>query len=154
PFSSVTPLDGIRARAGAATVTHFPNTPLSASDQAAVAAADIAIVVAGLTDADEGEGLITIGDRAGPAPPRPEDDLMAAVAALNPRTVVVLEGSGAVTMPWLDQVAGVLMAWYPGQEGGTAIAEVLFGDVTPSGKLPVSFPHAEADLPPFDNTSL
>jgi len=57
-------------------------------------------------------------------------------------------------MPWLPDVGAVLTAWYPGQEGGTAIGEVLFGDVTPSGKLPVSFPRTEQDLPPFDNHSL
>jgi len=56
-------------------------------------------------------------------------------------------------MPWLDQVGAVLMAWYPGEAGGTAIAEVFFGDVNPSGKLPVTFPRAESDLPPFDDTS-
>jgi beta-glucosidase len=56
-------------------------------------------------------------------------------------------------MPWLDQVAAVVMAWYPGDQGGTAIADVLFGSVNPSGKLPVSFPHAESDLPSFDDVS-
>ena len=65
----------------------------------------------------------------------------------------MLEGSGAITMPWVGDVAAVLMAWYPGEHGGTAIADVLFGDVNPSGKLPVTFPVAEADLPPFDNVS-
>jgi beta-glucosidase len=75
------------------------------------------------------------------------------VAALNTRTVVVLEGGSAITMPWVDDVAAILMAWYPGMKGGNAIAEVLFGDVNPSGKLPITFPVAEADLPPFDNVS-
>src|SRR5439155_1028313 len=81
--------------------------------------------------------------------PRGQDGLVAAVAAANPRTIVVLEGSGALLMPWLGQVSAVLMAWYPGEAGGTAIAEVLFGEVNPSGKLPVTFPRAESDLPPF-----
>jgi beta-glucosidase len=70
---------------------------------------------------------------------------------LNPRTVVVLEGGSAITMPWVDDVAAVVMAWYPGQLGGEALADILFGDVNPSGRLPVSFPRVEADLPPFDN---
>jgi beta-glucosidase len=151
--AAVVPLDGIRAAAGAVPVTQVTSMPLSPEDQAAVAAADAAIVVAGLTSDDEGEGAITIGDRASLVLPRDQDALIAAVAALNPRTIVVLQGSGAVLMPWLDDVAAVLEAWYPGQEGGTAIGEVLFGDVNPSGKLPVSFPRAEADLPPFDNVS-
>ena len=154
PTSAVIPLDGIRAAAGAVPVTHVTSMPLTAEDQAAVAAADAAIVVAGLTSDDEGEGTITVGDRASLVLPRDQDALIAAVAALNPRTIVVLEGSGAVLMPWVDDVAAVLEAWYPGQEGGTAIGEVLFGDVNPSGKLPVSFPRAETDLPPFDDVSL
>src|SRR5581483_1972619 len=153
PTSSVAPLDGIRAAAGGIAVTHVPGPTLSASDQAAIAGAGAAIVVVGLDFRDEGEGLITHGDRDGLGLPRDQDALVSAVAALNPRTVVVLEGSGAITMPWVDAVPAILMAWYPGDQGGTAIAEILFGDVNPSGKLPVSFPRAEADLPPFDNVS-
>jgi beta-glucosidase len=70
-----------------------------------------------------------------------------AVAAANPRTVVVLNTGGPVTMPWLDDVAGVLEAWYPGEEAGNAAASVLFGDVNPSGKLPITFPKRLADTP-------
>jgi beta-glucosidase len=154
PTQSVTPLAGIQARAGSATVTYLPSAPLSPSDQAVVAAADAVVVVAGLDHRDEGEGLITIGDRKSLALPRDQDALIASVAALNPRTVVVLEGSGAMLLPWLDDVGAVLMAWYPGVQGGNAIADVLFGDVAPSGKLPVTFPRVEADLPPFDSASL
>ena len=149
--AAVIPLDGIRAAAGAVPVTHVTSMPLTPEDQAAVAAADAAIVVAGLTSDDEGEGAITIGDRTSLVLPRDQDALIEAVATLNPRTIVVLEGSGAVLMPWLDDVAAVLEAWYAGQEGGTAIGEVLFGDVNPSGKLPVTFPRREEDLPPFEN---
>lgn len=76
-----------------------------------------------------------------------QDKLIAAVAAANPHTVVVLESNGPVLMPWLDQVAAVLEAWYPGSGGGTAIAKVLFGDVDPSGRLPVTFPASLAQLP-------
>jgi len=149
PSAAVTPLDGIRAQAGDVTVTHLPATPLSANDQAVVAAADAALVVAGLTADDEGEGQITPGDRKTLALPGDQDTLVASVAALNPRTVVVLEGGSAITMPWVDQVAAILMAWYPGQEGGNAIADVLFGAINPSGKLPVTFPRSELDLPEF-----
>jgi len=153
PTSVVTALDGIRASAGGIAVTYIPGPAFSAADQAAISSADAAIVVAGLTSADDGEGLITIGDRLSMGLPGGQDAVVGAVGALNSRTIVVLEGGSAITMPWVDAVAAVLMAWYPGERGGTAIADVLFGDVNPSGKLPVTFPVAEADLPPFDNVS-
>ena len=76
-----------------------------------------------------------------------QNALIAAVAAANPRTVVVLETNGPVLMPWLDKVAAVLEAWYPGSGGGQAIAKVLFGDLDPSGRLPVTFPAALDQLP-------
>jgi len=76
-----------------------------------------------------------------------QDALIAAVAAANPRTVVVLETGGPVTMPWLPKAAAVLEAWYPGTCGGEAIASVLFGEVNPSGHLPATFPQSETQLP-------
>jgi beta-glucosidase len=79
--------------------------------------------------------------------PNQQDALVSAVAAVNPRTVVVLETGGAVTMPWIDKVSAVMEAWYPGIRGAQAIANILFGDVNPSGKLPLTFPRSEADLP-------
>src|SRR4029077_3707294 len=108
----------------------------------------------GLTANDEGERILTVGDRTSLDLSDAQNELVATVAALNPRTIVVIEGSGAVTMPWVDDVGAVVMAWYPGQEGGRAIADVLFGDVNPSGKLPVTFPVRESDLPPFDDHGL
>ena len=79
--------------------------------------------------------------------PNGQDALIAAVAAANPNTIVVLQTGGPVTMPWKDQVRAVVEAWYPGARGGEAIADVLFGKVNPSGRLPVTFPQAEAQLP-------
>jgi beta-glucosidase len=79
--------------------------------------------------------------------PGNQDALIAAVAAANPRTVVVLETGGPVLMPWLGKVAAVLEAWYPGSGGGPAIARVLFGSVDPSGRLPVTFPRSLQQLP-------
>jgi beta-glucosidase len=154
PAAAVSPLAGIQGAAGGATVTHVPGPTFSPEEQATIAAAGAVVVVVGLDARDEGEGLITPGDRAGLALPRNQDQVVADVAALNPRTIVVLEGSGGVTMPWLADVEAVVMAWYPGEQGGTAIAEVLFGDINPSGKLPVVFANAESELPPFDNVSL
>jgi beta-glucosidase len=84
--------------------------------------------------------------------PAEQEQLIAAAAGLNPRTVVVLEGGSVITLEnWLPQVEALLMAWYPGQEGGNAIADVLFGDVNPSGRLPSTWPRAEEDLPAFVN---
>ncbi len=101
---------------------------------------DVAVVV---VNAASGEGM----DRGSLALPADQDRLVAAVAAANPRTVVVLNTPGAVTMPWLDQVAAVLQVWYPGEAFGPALAAVLFGDAGPGGRLPVTFPHEVGHLP-------
>lgn len=79
--------------------------------------------------------------------PRGQDALVEAVAAANPNTIVVLETGGPVKMPWLGKVRGVIEAWYPGARGGEAIASVLFGQTNPSGRLPLSFPTDESQLP-------
>ena len=79
--------------------------------------------------------------------PEHQDDLISKVAAANPHTVVVIESGGAVTMPWVGQVRGILEAWFAGSGGSDAVANVLFGDVNPSAKLPITFPRTEADLP-------
>jgi beta-glucosidase len=76
-----------------------------------------------------------------------QNALIEQVAAANPHTIVVLESGTAVTMPWIDKVAGVVEAWYAGSSGQRALADVLVGDVNPSGKLPISFPKSEDDLP-------
>jgi beta-glucosidase len=78
--------------------------------------------------------------------PDGQDALVSAVAKANPRTVVVIQAGGAVFMPWLDQVQGVLHAWYPGTSGGEAIANLLLGAVNPSGHLPLSFPKDESQF--------
>ncbi len=79
--------------------------------------------------------------------PVKQDELIEQVAAANPKTIVVLETGTAVTMPWLDRVGAVLEAWYGGSKGADAVANILFGDVNPSAKLPMTFPKSEADLP-------
>ena len=86
-------------------------------------------------------------DRPSLTLPNEQDLLVQAVVAANPRTIVVIASGGPVLMPWLDQVPAVLECWYGGQEIGNAVAGILFGDVTPSGKLPVTFPHSESDTP-------
>jgi len=79
--------------------------------------------------------------------PDHQDAVVAAVAAANPRTIVVLETGNPVLMPWLDQVGAVMEAWYPGARGGEAIANILFGEVNPSGRLPITFPAGQEDMP-------
>ncbi|QRN84020.1 glycoside hydrolase family 3 C-terminal domain-containing protein [Chloroflexota bacterium] len=111
------------------------------------AKADLAIVVAGLTNEWEAEGF----DRPNMRLPGDQDDLIDKIASVNPRTVVVLNCGSPVEMPWLDHVAGVLQMWYDGQEQGNALADILFGDVSPSGKLPITFPSKCEDNPSFGN---
>ncbi|WP_328540298.1 glycoside hydrolase family 3 C-terminal domain-containing protein [Streptomyces sp. NBC_00344] len=101
---------------------------------------DVAVVYA---NDFESEG----SDLSGIDLPGDQNALIEAVAAANANTVVVLNTGSAVTMPWLNKVKGVLEAWYPGQESGNAIAALLFGDVNPSGKLPVTFPKSLAQVP-------
>jgi beta-glucosidase len=79
--------------------------------------------------------------------PENQDAMIEQVAAANPRTIVVLETGTAVTMPWLNQARGVLEAWYAGSKGADAVANILFGEVNPSAKLPMTFPRSEGDLP-------
>lgn len=103
--------------------------------------ADAAIVVAGL---EEGE----FRDRASLALPGHQEDLILGIAATGKPVVVVLIGGSAITMTrWVDSVEAVLMGWYPGDAGGTALADVLFGDVSPGGRIPITFPLAEGQLP-------
>jgi beta-glucosidase len=83
--------------------------------------------------------------------PGRQNELVERVAAANPRTVVVLQSGGPVTTPWLDRIAAVLQAWYPGQECGNAIADVLFGKADPGGRLPQTFPVRLEDNPAFGN---
>lgn len=126
--------------------TPLPEDPIAAAVEAA-ATADVAIVFAGLTNEWESEGF----DRPDMRLPGGQDELIRRVAAANPRTVVVLNCGSPVEMPWLDEVPALLQAWYAGQEMGHAIADVLFGDVSPSGRLPVTFPRRLQDNPAYIN---
>ena len=113
----------------------------------AAKAADAAIVCVGFGEQLEGEG----DDRTFSLPPG-QDTLIKAIAAANPRTVVVIASGGGVDMRgWLPRVSALLQAWYPGQEGGRAIADILFGDVCPSGKLPATFEKRWEDNPVHDS---
>jgi beta-glucosidase len=138
-FQRSAPLKGIEEKAPHAVVKFDAGTD-PASAAALAKTSQVAIVFA-LQHASEGMDLKNL------SLPDNQDALIEAVAAANPHTIVVLETGGAVLMPWIDKVAGVVEAWYPGIRGSEAIANVLFGDVNPSGKLPITFPRSEADLP-------
>ncbi|MEV8109007.1 glycoside hydrolase family 3 C-terminal domain-containing protein, partial [Streptomyces sp. NPDC088135] len=106
-------------------------------------AADTAIVVVGTTERVESEGF----DRTDLRLPGHQDDLVRAVAAANPNTVVIVNSGSPVELPWRDEVAAVLLAWFPGQEAGHALADVLLGAAEPGGRLPTTWPAALADVP-------
>jgi len=127
----------------------LPPVPTDAIERAARLAADsdVAIVCVGFGGEWQSEGF----DRPDMELPGRQNELVKQVAAANPRTIVVLNTGSPITMPWLHQVAAVIQAWYPGQECGNAIADVLFGDVVPSGKLPQTFPVCVEDNPAYLN---
>jgi beta-glucosidase len=156
PTFVATPLQGIEALVGdRVSVDYIGRDKLDPGDLERIASADAVIVVTGLTYEDEGEGLIGAGDRTDLGLPAERVQLIRDVAAVSSRAIVVLEGGGAITMgDWLPDIDALLMAWYPGQMGGYAIADLLFGRVNPSGKLPITFPRSLDQLPFFDNQSL
>ncbi len=116
---------------------------LLADATAAASRAEAAIVVVGSAAMTESEGF----DRSTLVLPGRQDELISRVAAVNSRTVVVVNAGMPVLMPWAGQVAAVLYAWLPGQAMGEALADVLFGDAEPGGRLPVTLPASEADCP-------
>ena len=133
------PLKAIQARAPQATVKYDAGVDPAAA-AALAKSADVAIVFAYQW---ESEGM----DLANLSLQHKQNELIAAVSAANPRTIVVLESGSPVTMPWVDAPAAILEAWYGGSDGADAVANILFGSVNPSGKLPNTFPLSEADLP-------
>ena len=137
---TVTPLQGIAAAAPGGVTVRYNSGSVASSAAALAASSRVAVVFASYREAEGGDRTsIDLGGT--------EDSLISAVAAANPRTIVVLNTGSAVAMPWLSSVAGVLEAWYPGQEDGTAIASILFGNSDPSGHLPVTFPASLAQVP-------
>lgn len=139
PIDADTPLSALRARAHGASVRYLRGRNVRAA--AALAKhSQVAIVFAQDTEAEK-------YNRTTLAPDGNANALIDAVSAVNRHTVVVLETGGPVTMPWIHRVAAVLEAWYPGERGGHAIAHLLFGDANPSGRLPITFPARESDLP-------
>jgi beta-glucosidase len=140
PLSVDNSFDAIVARAGSAATVSFADGSDLTQAAATAKAASVALV---FVKDNESEG----SDRSNLSLPDSQDALVQAVAAANPHTVVVLQTGAEVLMPWLSQVSGVLQTWYPGAKGGAATAQLLFGDVDPSGKLPQTWPASETQGP-------
>ncbi|MCW2859788.1 MAG: bglX [Actinoallomurus sp.] len=140
PLYTVSPIDAITKRAGSAvTVRSSDGSDVAAAAQLA-GSSDVAVVIVGDV---EKEGT----DRSSLSLTGNQDDLVKSVVAANPHTIVVLNSGAPVLMPWVDSVPAILEAWYPGEEDGNALASLLFGDVNPSGKLPVTFPRTKDQTP-------
>jgi beta-glucosidase len=145
PFFFATPRQAITSRAGPNVKVNVDDGSDAARAAAVAKASDVAIVFAGDYETEGADRqCLTLecpnynGD---------QDALIEQVAAANPNTIVVLETGGPVLTPWRNRVKALVEAWYPGEQAGPAIARVLFGDVDPGGRLPVTFPRQEADLP-------
>jgi beta-glucosidase len=157
PPSVVSPLEGLREHLGpGARVVHELGQDTARVRQLG-READAVVVIAGLDHNDEGEFIPEKpegdrgGDRRSLGLHDDEVQLIHVVSALNPRTIVVLVGGGAITMEeWRNEAPAILMAFYPGEEGGRALARVLFGDANPSARLPFTIPADLRALPPFD----
>ncbi len=139
PLSTSAPLPGLQKRVPNATVTLDDGSDPARAAQLAKDA-DVSIVMVG-DNQREGKDQPNLSLEGN------QDALIEAVAAANPRTVVVVKSGGPVLMPWSAKVPAILQAWYPGQQDGEAVAGVLFGDVNPSAKLPITFPAKETDTP-------
>jgi beta-glucosidase len=161
PYVETTALQGIETRAAQSHISVTYDTGLDpVQAEADAKQADLAIVVAADTESEgDDKPCMSLtpwcsGGQATPANPQStqvafgdQDTMIDDVAKSNPHTVVVLETGAPVLTPWRKQIAGLLEAWYPGEDGGTAIAHVLFGDVDPGGRLPATFPQSASDIP-------
>ena len=139
PIHTVSPADGIRNVVGKDVAIREDDGKDVARAAALAKEADIAILMLGDHQTEGEDHPITLAGN--------QNELAKAVLEANGHTVVVLKTGGPVLMPWVDQAPAILEAWYPGGEDGDAVADVLFGKVNPSGKLPVTFPKRDEDLP-------
>ncbi|MDQ3818356.1 MAG: glycoside hydrolase family 3 C-terminal domain-containing protein, partial [Acidobacteriota bacterium] len=175
PSKYVTPLTGIRNRVSSTTrVLYSQGTSKLGGQKAAASSADekalrddalekarqadVVVMVMGISPSVEGEEMkvnlegFRGGDRTDITLPKAQEDLLKDVHALGKPVVLVLMNGSALAVNWADQNVGAIVeAWYPGEEGGTALADVLFGDYNPSGRLPVTFYKSVSQLPPFDD---
>ncbi|RXJ74056.1 hypothetical protein CS022_05285 [Veronia nyctiphanis] len=156
PKNVVTTLDGMRQHCDGSNVQIVFDDGKSISDATRIASeADVVIVCAGFTHKEEGEYIILSGgDRDNLGLKAHDEQLINSVSNVNQNTAVVMFGGSAiVTENWRHKVPAIVMAWYAGEQGGHAIADILFGEVNPSGKLPCSFPRCTDDLPYFSKNT-
>lgn len=147
PFATIPALEGVKqslSAMGADTqvtlvIVNDDNSNLADAVKAAHSADAVIVLAGGLSS--EGEDLETL------RLPKGQDEMISAIANANPRTALVLKNNAAALMPWLHSVPAVLQAWFPGQQDGLIVSRLLFGLANPSGKLPVTYPRSEADLP-------
>ncbi len=155
PPRVVSLLEGMRAALGKQNIIYARGWSLAEAQRAA-RSTDAAVVCVGYTHKDEGEKILSSGgDRSSLTIHQIDEALIRAVRSLNPNTIVVLIGGGPIIIEhWRPLVPAILLAWYPGCEGGNALADILTGKVNPSGKLPCVFPRYPDQLPPFDPAAL
>lgn len=146
PEFAVGPFDGINAAKSDGTEVVWGGSVVANVDDV-----DLFVVVVGLTAGDEGEEFTGAADRKSLSLDPRHTQLIADAVQLGKPVVVVVEGGSAVSMPWLDDVSAVVMAFYPGQLGGEALGRLLFGQANFSGKLPITWPRSEAQLPVFNS---
>jgi len=147
PFATIPALEGFRQTLSqmktgtevTLVVVEDDNSNLAEAVAAAKSADAVVLLAGGLSS--EGEDLEHL------SLPKQQDDMISAIAAANPRTALVLKNNAATLMPWLDKVPAILQAWFPGQQDGLIVSRLLFGLANPSGKLPVTYPRSESDLP-------
>ncbi len=139
PMFTVKPVHGIKSRVGSGTRVFFNNGKDIVQAVRLAKSARIAVVMVGDYETEGHDHPLTLS--------KGQNRLVEAVAAVNPHTIVVLKTGSAMILPWIKQVPAILEAWYPGEEDGNATAAVLFGDVNPSGKLPITFPANAGQLP-------
>jgi len=148
----ITPLQGIKEEVGDSIEVIYDEREDPDESAELVKDADAVVIVVGFTYKDEGENMTFAGGDRESLSLSPEDEkLILRLSKANDKCIVVMEGGSAIiTEKWRKKVPAILMAWYPGMEGGTALADILFGNNNPSGKLPMVFPKSQDQLPFFD----
>ncbi|MHA1269539.1 MAG: beta-glucosidase family protein [Candidatus Helarchaeota archaeon] len=148
----ITPLEGIKKAAGDSIEIIYDNGENLNRVKRLVKKVDIVIIVVGYTNKDEGEYTMLVGGDRTKLELKPKsEDLILNIAEINKNVIVIIETGSAIIMEkWKNMIPAILMAWYPGMEGGTAIGEIIFGAINPSGKLPIIFPKSMEQLPFFD----